>query len=64
MGFKSYSKTLTDIRAGLGYFMVHVDSLEAKFRLLWGKLGAKGDSEDVFQEIVKRYTEPQRSYQT
>ena len=44
--------------------MVHVDSLEAIFRLLWGKLGAKGDSEDVFQEIVKRYTEPQRSYQT
>ena len=42
--------------------MVQVDSLEARFRLLWVKLGAQSDSEEIFHEIVKRYTEPKRFY--
>ena len=42
--------------------MVHVGDLEARFKELFRKLGAHGDSGDIFYAIATKYSEPQRHY--
>ncbi len=36
--------------------------LRERFRDLWARLGAKGNPDEVFADLVKRYSEPHRFY--
>jgi len=40
------------------------DPLLTRWLALWGRLGAKGDGEKVYADLVARYAEPQRAYHT
>lgn len=40
------------------------DRLEAAWTALWRRLRAKGDGTAIFQDLVRRYSEPHRAYHT
>jgi pantetheine-phosphate adenylyltransferase len=43
---------------------VDIDLLKNKWNMLWERVGAKGNSETIFQDLVSRYTESHRKYHT
>ena len=40
------------------------DPLLTRWLALWGRLGAKGDGEQAYADLVARYAEPHRAYHT